>query len=155
MEPRPITPTSPDPGPFDVAFVLLLLQTAFGLLAVVGTIVLGIALGALPLIGGSILLGLAGPTVTLVLAVGIARFRRWARTATVVFEALLILGLLVRLAIGRQYALGLVPLLTGVLLPIAILTLLLSRPARRGLAASRQPSPLTRLEHPSTLKPAA
>ncbi len=156
MESRSLPPaTSLDPGPFDVAFVLLLLQTAFGLLAVVGTIVLGVALGALPLIGGPILLGLAGPTVTLLLATGVARFRGWARKATIAYEALLVLGLLIRLAIGRQYALGLVPLLTDVALPITILALLLSRSARRGLATTRQPSPLTRLEHPLTMTPAA
>jgi hypothetical protein len=155
MEPRPFAPGSTDPGPFDVGFVLLLLQTAFGLLAVVGTIVLGVALGAMPLLGGPILLGVAGPTVTLVLAIGVARFRRWARNATVVYEALLFLGLLLRLAIGRQYAFGLVPLLTGGVLPIAVLALLLDRSARRGLAASRQPSPLPRLEPRTTLEPAA
>lgn len=145
MEPRSLVPASPDPGPFDVAFVLLLLQTACGLLAITGTIVFGAALGALPVLGGTILLGLAGPLVTLLLAIGVARFRRWARTAAVVYEALLVLGLLLRLLIGRQYALGLVPLLTGAGLPIAILSLLLSRPARRGINAARQPAPPVQL----------
>jgi hypothetical protein len=155
MDPRPFPPASPDPGLFDVAFVLLLLQTAFGLLAVLGTVVFGIALGALPLLAGPVLLGLAGPTLTLVLAGGIARFRRWARNTTIAYEVFLLLGILLRLAIGRQYAFGLVPLLTGVALPLTILSLLLSRPARRGLAAARQPSPLARLDRPSTLEPAA
>jgi hypothetical protein len=157
--PHPLAPTAPPPppdsGPFDVAFVLLLLQTAFGLVAILGTIVFAIALGGLPVLAGAILLGLAGPALTLTLAIGVARFRRWARRATIIYQALLLLGILIRLVIGREFAFGLAPLVSGVVLPAAILALLLSPSARHALAATRTQTPLARLEPPATLESAA
>jgi hypothetical protein len=139
-----------DPGMFDVVFVLLLLQTAFALVSLLGTIAIGAGLGALPALTGAILLGLAGAGATLLLAIGLARLRRWARNTAVVYESLLLLGLLLRLLVGRRFSFGLVPLTTEFALPLAVIALLLNRTARRTLAAARRPTPPTRLAPPAT-----
>jgi hypothetical protein len=150
------TQEEPAPGSLEIAFVLLLLQTAFGAVSTLGTVVIGAAFGALPALGGPILLGLAGPALTILLGVGVGRFRPWARNAAVVYETLLLLGFFARLLIGGSVAFGLVPLLVEFVVPAAALGLLLNRSARGALAAARRPSPLSRLDRrPVTLEPAA
>lgn len=129
-------PESRPPGTdeHDVAIVLLVLQSAIGMLSVLGSIVIGAATGALPVLAGAIALGLFGPAAALVLAAGIGHRKRWARNGVVLFEGIVLLGELVRLLIGRGVAVQLVPLLTACVLPVVVLRLTMSKPSRRAFS---------------------
>lgn len=139
---RPARNEASATGRLDVAAVLLVMQGAVGLLSVLGTLVIGLTGGSLPNLSRAILLGLLGPMAALTLAGGIGRLRRWARNGTVAFEVVVLLGGLLRLAVGRGMAVQLVPLLVVAVLPAAILELVLSRPSRRAFARTRRSAPI-------------
>ena len=140
----------------DVIVVLLVMQSALGWLSVLATFLFAAATGALPFFGGAILVGLVGPVVTLTLAAGLTRQKRWARNGVVAYEALVLLGAAARLLISRGFALQLAPLATGVLLPAVIAGALLSRPARRAFAKTARPRSLTTIgPEPASFKRAA
>ncbi len=126
----------------DVAVVLLVLQSAIGLLAVAGTIAFGRVTGDLPNLTRAIGLGLLGPLAALALAVGLGRRKRWARNGAVAFEGFVLLGAVIRIAVGRGASLGLVAALIGAALPIVVLRLALSRPSRLAVAEARRPAPI-------------
>lgn len=121
----------------DVAVALLVLQCAIGLLAVLGTIVIGRVTGSLPNLSRAIGFGLLGPAAALVFAIGIGRSRRWARNGTLLFEGIILVGGLLRIVVGRGSAVELVPVLIGTVLPAMILGVVLTGPSRR---AFRRPT---------------
>ncbi len=160
MEPRP-RPTAAGPeqpielarqvdepgtGPFDLVFVLLMLQAAMGLVALMGTMVFAIAIGAPLMLAGGLVLGLLGPVLAIWLAIGISRLRRWARNGTVLFEALIVIGFVVRVLIGRELAFGLMPFASGVVIPLSVIGILVSRSGRRAISARRKPAEISALE---------
>jgi hypothetical protein len=126
----------------DVIVVLLVMQSALGWLSVLATFLFAAAAGALPFFGGAILVGLVGPVLTLALALGLTRLKRWARNGVLAYEALVLLGAAARLLISRGFALQLAPLATGVLLPAVIAGALLSGRMRRAFAKSTAGRPL-------------
>lgn len=106
-------------GRAHVAYVLLLLQAALGVLATVGMVVL---MGGNPAYA---VVGLFEPVVLVVLAANVARRRRWAYLTVIAIEALALLGYQLNLALGVlpqvDVTVNLVGLLTGVGLPAAVL----------------------------------
>jgi hypothetical protein len=119
--PLPVTAVAtPDPaGPAHVAYVLLLLQAALGVLATLGMILL---MGGDPAYA---VVGVGEPVLLAVLASRVARQRRWACYAVAVIEGLAVLGyqlnLLVGIAPQVDVTVNLVGLLTLVGLPVAVL----------------------------------
>jgi hypothetical protein len=105
-------------GAADVAYVLLLLQAALGVLA---------TLGLLLLMGGNpvyLVVGFGGPVLLIILAGGVARRRRWALFTVAILEVVSLgayyLNLLVGLLPQVDVTVNLVGLLAQVALPIAI-----------------------------------
>ncbi len=116
-----------DRGATDIAFVLLLLQGAMGLVSALGL------LAFLHSVGGAIALlpAFGVPLVLFGLAAGVSGYRRWARVAVIVFEGLVLLGATLRLFIGGEIAINIVMLLTTVAIPFAVSALLLTSGARQ------------------------
>lgn len=116
-------------GPVEVVYVLLLVQAAAGLLAMVGELVLM----ANPVY---VVMPLIKAAAIVVLAIKIVRGRRWAMVATIVLQWLGLLGawfgVVLGLLPGLAPSITLVGLLTGVALPIAVIAL-----CARLLAATR------------------
>lgn len=133
----------------DAIVVLLAIQSALGWLAVLGTFAFAAAAGAVPFFAGALAAGLVGPLLTLALAAGLTRFRRWARNGLLAFEGLVLLAGLARFLIGRGQSVQLVPLLTVIGLPLAIAGLGLSGPTRRAFAKP------ARLPQIATIRPAS
>jgi hypothetical protein len=105
----------------DVAYVLLLLQAALGVLA---------TLGLLLLMGGNpayLVVGFGGPVLLMVLAGGVARRRRWALVTVTVLELLSLCAYELNLLVGVVPQVGitvnLVGLLSQIALPVAIVWL--------------------------------
>lgn len=124
----------------DVARVLLTMQSALGLLSVLGTIVFAGFAGALPLFAGAIGFGLIGPALAFILTSGLGRLKRWARNGVIVYEGLIFLAAAARFLIGKSLSIQLVPLMTTLLLPLAISGLIASRPAWRLFARAAAPA---------------
>lgn len=105
-------------GAADVAYVLLLLQAALGVLATLGLLVL---MGGNPVY---LVAGLGGPLASMVLAGGVARRRRWALATVTVLEMLSLLAYHLNLLLGAvpqiDVTVNLVSLLSQVALPVAI-----------------------------------
>lgn len=117
-----VAPSDPA-GPAHVAYVLLLLQAALGVLATLGMILL---MGGNPAYA---VVGVGEPVLLAVLAAQVARHRRWAWYTVTVVEALAVLGYQLNLLVGvvpqADVTVNPVGLLTGVGLPVAVLTLCL------------------------------
>jgi hypothetical protein len=124
----------------DVARVLLTMQSALGLLSVAGTIVFAGFARALPLFAGAIVIGLIGPALALMLASGLGRLKRWARNGVIAYEALVVLAAAARFLIGKSLSIQLVPVMTTLLLPLAIAGLIASRSVWRLFAHASAPA---------------
>lgn len=121
----------------DVAFVLLVLQAAFGFVAALGMFVLAAATHSLALAGGGLLVAVGVPGALLLCAFGVARLHRWAWFCVLGFEAIELLGALFRLLLRAYSATSLVGLLTNLVVPALVAGLLLTPSARRALAGLR------------------
>jgi hypothetical protein len=122
-----------DEGLIDIAFVLLLLQGAMGFVSTLGVLALGLVTGAIVVLGLDVLLGLGTAGALFVMAPGIAGRRRWARRGAFVYEGLMLMGSIINLVLHlftARAAPGLVPLLTGWLLPGLVIGLLMHPVAR-------------------------
>lgn len=109
----------------DVAIVLLLLQSAFGLLGLLAMVALA---SIFPIVSPVGLLYVAGFLVPLIGAIGAARGWHWARRVAMAYQVLTLLGLAINLLLDYlppvQVELTLSGLLTGALLPVALIVLL-------------------------------
>lgn len=121
----------------DLAFVLLVLQAAFGFVAALGMFVVAALSRSLALVGGGLLVAVAVPSAVLLLGFGVARLHRWAWFGVLGFEAIDLLGGLFRLAVHAYSATTLVGLLTNLVVPALVAGLLLTPSARRALAGLR------------------
>jgi len=130
---------NPDPGVLELVQVLVLLQAGFALLSALEVSLAGLFTGTLPLLVPTVAVTAATALATLVLVAGLGRHSSLARRLVVVGEALLVLGTLADLALALFLAgtlLDLVPMLTQLVLPVAVIVLLRkSRPRR-------EPTPL-------------
>ncbi len=130
-----------DRGTTDIAFVLLVLQGAMGLLSALGMLAFVRLAGGGPI---ALLPAFGVPAIVFGLAAGVSGYHRWARVAVIVFEGLVLLGAALRLLIGREVALNIVMLLSTIAIPLSVSALLLSRGARqagiRGDSAEARPS---------------
>lgn len=132
------TGVPPDRSAVDVIFILLALQSGFGFVSSVGTIAFAV-LGGIPvLLFWGLAVGVGVPATLAVAAFGIQRGRRWAWKLVLVFEALLILGTVLRLLFGLLPQSELLALTTGAALPLLVDALLLSGGVR---ALFRKPAP--------------
>jgi hypothetical protein len=129
-----ITVRPPDTGTVEIAFVLLVLQSAFGFVSALGMLALAAATGALPAMGGGVLFAFAVPAVILVLAFGVARLHRSAWIGALVFEGFDLLGALFRLAIHAYSVTSLVGLTVNLLIPAVVVGLLVTRRTRAAIA---------------------
>jgi hypothetical protein len=105
----------------DVAYVLMLLQAAFGVVATLGMVLL---------MGGSVvhaIVPLLFAVALLVVAAKVARRRRWALIAALVVESAGLGGLMLDVVLGTLRQVDYVPTLTGLLttvaLPVAVIVL--------------------------------
>ena len=105
----------------DVAYVLMLLQAAFGIVATLGMVLL---------MGGSLLhavVPLLFVVALLVVAAQVARRRLWGLIAALVVESAGLGGLILDFVLGLLRQVNYVPTLTGLLttvaLPIAVIVL--------------------------------
>jgi len=123
----PTAITSKRQGVAEIAAVLLVIQASFFVIAGLSALPFGIVEPAMRAEALATLMLAAG---VFLLARGVARYRRWARTWTLVIEVLTVIGnlLLMLLPIGTLR--GPVPLLTNLIMPFAIFLLLRSRSCR-------------------------
>jgi hypothetical protein len=157
---NPLTvPRSLNTASIDVAAMLLLLQAGISLVSLIGTIVFGFFFGNPLIFAGPIAVGALGILMPLLLMRGILRVRRKARTIVIVYQAVIMLAYAARLVIGQEFAIGLIPLLTGIALPMTILGIVLNRSCRRAFAKQpkkRRKAKLVAIDATSmTFEPAA
>jgi hypothetical protein len=122
-----------DASGIDIAFVLLLMQGAFALVSALGVLAFVVLSGAVAVLGGSLILTAGTAVLALVLASGVARLKRWARTGVLLFEWLTMAGGGINFIVQflqLQTLPGLVPLLTSLAIPMAVVALLM-QPAVR------------------------
>lgn len=120
----------------DICFVLLVLQAAIGVLSLLGLLVF-LRFGHSPGWAGRVrLLALIVPTVTLMIAAGVASRHQIARRAALLFESILVLGGLLRLPISGGQGASLMWLVTTLVLP-AVVILELTRAQTRAAFHSR------------------
>jgi hypothetical protein len=106
----------------EAAFILLLLQSTFWLIA-------GISAAPFALAGEVFMAGLALATLLLALgtclgAIGVLWRRRWARAAMIVLEVTCLLGAALQLLLPIGFNRGPVSILVNAALPVAVLVLL-------------------------------
>lgn len=118
----------------DIAFVLLVLQAAFGFVAAFGMFVLAAATGSLGPAGGALLFAVAVPSAVLLCAFGVARLHRWAWFCVLGFEAIELLGAVFRLLLRAYSATSLVGVLANLVVPALVAGLLLTPSACRAIA---------------------
>ena len=134
----------------DIAFVLLVLQAAFGFVAALGTFVLAATTHSLGLFGGALLFAVAVPSALLLCAFGVARLHRSAWFCVLGFEAIELLGALFRLLLRAYSVTSLVGLLANLVLPALVVVLLATPSARRAIAgrpAADAGTDMTTLRH--------
>ena len=131
------TPTSlpdpPDDGIVDVIRVLVLLQGAFALLVVVEIVFWALFAGTVGALGPSLLLTVAAAAGSFCLAAGLRRHSRLARRLAFFVDGGILLFALVDLALAVFLAhrpLDLVPTITRLAMPAAVLVLLRRRSVR-------------------------
>ena len=122
----------------EIAFVLLLLQATFWLLAALSALPLVLAM---PRLGLYVALTMLAPAAGLLLAVALLERRRWARRWAVRLEAVLLAGSLLSLAAPIGTSRAPVALLCNVGLPVALLLLLAGRRARAAFPPPARPIP--------------
>lgn len=144
MRIRRTTPTSlpdpPDASLVDVIHALVLLQGAFALLVVVEIMFWALA-GTVGSLGPSLLLTIAAAAGSLGLAAGLRRHSRLARRFTFFVEGAILMLALVDLALALLLAhrpLDLMPTITRLVMPVAVLVLL-RRPSVRAVFRSGPP----------------
>jgi hypothetical protein len=118
---------TPDSGVLAVVRVLVLLQAGFVLLSTLQAILLDLFMGNLALLVPTIALSGGTAVVVLALALGLGRRSYIARRLLMIGESLVVLGALVDLALAILLAgrpLDLVPTLTRLALPVAVIVLL-------------------------------
>ena len=105
----------------DVAYVLMVLQAAFGIVATLGMVLL---------MGGSLahaIVPVLFVVALLVVAAQVARRRRWGLIAALVVESAGLGGLILDVVLGLLRQVNYVPTLTGLLttvaLPVAVIVL--------------------------------
>jgi hypothetical protein len=143
MEPNLGLPEPPDPTVVDLARVLVLLQGAF---AVLSTVELGVwaIFGGIGTLAPSFALTAAAAVATLSLAAGLGRRARRSRRLVLWVEGAVLFAAAADLVLALLLAhrpLELVPMLTRVALPIAVIVLM-RRPVAKAMASSAHvPSP--------------
>ena len=117
----------------EAAFVLLLMQATFWLLA---------GISGLPFVlGGEVfmlvlaLISIALAAVTVVSAIFVVRRTRWARRTILILESLCVLGSLLLFLLPLGANRGPVSLLVNLVLPLAVIALLAKRSAISGASA--------------------
>lgn len=126
-----------DLGWLEVAAVLLVVQAGIGLLSTLVQMIMAvIGIAQSPI---SLLISLGIPALTLASARALLRRRRWARRFALGLESVLILGAGARFVIGRELAFGLMPLVSLVILPLAVGVVLMRPETRRAMAAAKRP----------------
>jgi hypothetical protein len=119
----PVVPATRDSA--DVLHVLLVIQAAAGLVAMLGQLVM---MGGSPLYLAVPILKAAA---LLTLSAFLFRGRRWAAITLAVLEGVTLLGLAVNAALGAlpvlDFTVTLTGLITGLVLPVAILALCVPR----------------------------
>lgn len=131
-----------DEGVIDIAFVLLLVQGAIGGVSTLGVLALGLVTGAIAVLGLDLLLGCVVAGALFLLAGGVAGRRRWARRGALVYESLVLVGSAINLVLHLFTARavpGLMPLISGWLLPGVVLALLRQPVARAAFGRQWRP----------------
>jgi hypothetical protein len=116
----------------EIAFVLLLVQVSFWLLAAVSALIFVIPM---PATGLYVALTMLATAAGLLLSAGLLERRRWARRWTVRLEAVCLAGSLLLLVVPLGTSRAPVALLCNVGLPLALLWLLAGRRARMAFFA--------------------
>jgi hypothetical protein len=137
------TNRAPDGGIVDLVRVLVLVQGGIALLSTVEILFWATFADPAGALGPSVLLtgGMAVGTLALATALG-QRFRP-ARRLVLVLETVVLASALVDLGLALAFAhrpLGLVPLLTRLVLPVAVIVLLRRPTARTAFRRERAPS---------------
>ncbi len=109
-----------------LAFVLLVLQAGFALVAALGAFVVGAFLFR----GAAVLafITLLGALVLLALAAGVVRRRRWARATVIAFELLSVFWFGLRLVLVPLATFTLLDFVVGLLMPAAVVWAVLRSP---------------------------
>jgi hypothetical protein len=118
---------NPDPGIVTVVRVLLLLQGAFALLTTIEVLFLGLVTGTLAVLAPVVGLTLTTAVVVLALVAALGRGSTFARRLIVIGEVVVVLVAAVDLGLAVFLAkapLDLVPFLTRVALPVAVIAFL-------------------------------
>ena len=139
----------PDADLVEIGFVLLLLQSGFGFISALGLLAYASISGGAMRSILSLSIAFGAPAVLLVLAAGVEHGRRWAGVATLLFEAVVLLGALLRILTGQGHTLTLVDLITTVAIPLTVggLILVARRHAgRRRKTARVDAAPATSLD---------
>ena len=132
----------------DILIVLLLIQGIVGLVGLLGLLVIGIVAG-FPVATPAGAVALAGFVVPLLLVAGVARGSGWVRRAVTIYETLALLSVFVNLVLALspdvEMDLTLTGLLTGVVLPVAIIALLNPSEPAAVTASTAPPCPTDRV----------
>lgn len=111
----------------EIAFVLLLVQVSFWLLAALSALIFVIPM---PPMGLYVLLTMLAAAAGLLLGAGLLERRRWARRWTLRLEVVCLVGSLLLLVAPLGTSRALVALLCNIGLPVALLWLLAGRRAK-------------------------
>jgi hypothetical protein len=111
----------------EIAFVLLLVQVSFWLLAALSALIFVIPM---PAMGLYVVLTMLAAAVGLLLSAGLLERRRWARRWTVRLETVCLAASLLLLVVPLGTSRAPVALLCNIALPLALLCLLAGRRAR-------------------------
>ena len=117
----------------EAAFVLLLMQATFWLLAGISALPFVLGGEVFMLVLASISIALAA--VTVLSAVFVVRRSRWARRTILILESLCVLGSLLLLLLPLGANRGPVSLLVNLVLPLAVIVLLAKRFGISGASA--------------------
>ena len=115
----------------------MLIQGSITLLNALEVLVIGLAMGTMPLLLPTLLLTTAGAVLAFVAAAGLGRLATWARRFTIVAEVLVlwVAAIDLGLAVGIAHAsLDVVPMLTRVVIPVLVIVLLRRRVAREAFS---------------------
>ena len=125
----------------EVARVFVLMQGAVLVATTIEAAIFGVAFG--PAAGSAFVLTACAAVLTLATARGLGRRRRWARKVTIVAEVAILAGALLELGLSLLVlgaAIGLVPILTRVVVPIVVIAALRSRAARATFGTTTAPA---------------
>jgi hypothetical protein len=129
----------------DVVWAVLVIQGSITVLSTVEAVVVGMATGLIYATWPGVVLTAGGAWLALAAARGIRRRKRWARRVTLVAEGLVLVTGIVNLVLSVWLAgapLDLVPTLTTIIAPIAVIVLL-RLPAVRSLFLEPDAAPIS------------